>query len=145
MTSWVCVDSNILLKLILNEPDSHLAEGLWQFWINNDLRPVAPYLFPFEITAVIRKSIYRGVIDSKFGQQALRQAKAFDVTLQTFPDIHEQALAFATQLNRPTAYDAHYLALAVHLGCDFWTNDHRLFNTVHKQLPWINWLGNFSQ
>jgi len=69
---------------------------------------------------------------------------AFDVTLLTFPDLHNRAWQLATQLNRPTAYDAHYLALAKILDCEFWTADQRLVNAAQSTLPWVHWLGEFS-
>ncbi len=74
MTSQICVDSGILLKLLLNEPDSHLAEALWQSWINDDAKLIAPYLFPFEITAVIRKLSYRGLLDLVLSEKVLKKA-----------------------------------------------------------------------
>ncbi len=144
MTSQVCVDSGILLKLLLSEPDSHLAEALWQTWVRNGVEIIAPFLFPFEVTAVMRKVSYRGLLDPALGEKALKKGLEFDVKLQTFPGIHERAWALATQLNRPTAYDAHYLALAEHVGCAFWTADQRLFNAVGLQLSWVYWLGNFK-
>jgi len=144
MTSWICVDSSILLKLVLNEPDSPLAERLWQNWLANNVQPVAPFLFAFEITAVIRKVVYRGLLDPQLGQEALKKALAFNVSLQTFPEIHQNAWELATQFNRPTAYDAHYLALAKNLGCEFWTADQRLFNAVQQQLSWVHWLGELT-
>jgi len=49
----------------------------------------------------------------------------------------------ATHFNRPTAYDAHYLALAEMLGCEFWTADRRLYNAVKEELPWVKWLSDF--
>jgi predicted nucleic acid-binding protein len=52
-----------------------------------------------------------------------------------------RGLALATQFNRPTAYDAQYLAVAERLGCDFWTADERLYNAVNTQLAWVHWLG----
>ena len=47
----------------------------------------------------------------------------------------------ATAYNRPTAYDAQYLALAERLDCTFWTADERLFNAVKDQFTDIRWLG----
>lgn len=40
-----------------------------------------------------------------------------------------------------TIHDAHYLALAQTLDCEFWTADERLYNAVRDQLPWVRWLG----
>ena len=144
MTSQICVDSGILLKLLLNEPDSHLAEALWQTWVTQDVQPIAPYLFPFEITAVIRKITYRGLLDATIGEKVLKKALEFDVSLQTFSGIHERAWRLASELNRPTAYDTHYLVLAENNGCAFWTADRRLFNAVRHRLTWVHWLGNFK-
>ncbi len=141
MTSQICVDAGILLKLVLREPDSHLAEALWQSWVLDGVQLIAPYLFHFEVTAVLRKVVHRGLISQEIGLQALANALEFDVTLQTFPDIHERAGLLATKLNRPTAYDTHYLALAERSGCDFWTADRRLYHATHQNLPWVHWLG----
>ena len=49
--------------------------------------------------------------------------------------------SLATRFNRPAAYDAHYLALAEMMNCEFWTADRRLFNVVKDELPWVRWLG----
>lgn len=143
MTSWICVDAGLVLKLVLNEPDSPKAEALWRSWAQNGMRPMAPSLFPYEITAVIRKAIRQNRVSASFGQQALRQALAFGVRLYTFPGIHERALALSLQFNRPSAYDEHYLALAEKTGVDFWTADERLYNAVHAKLPWVHWLGEY--
>lgn len=143
MTSWICVDAGVILKLVLNEPDSAKAEALWKHWANNGFRLMAPSLFPYEITAVIRKAIRQDRLSVARGQQALRQALAFGVRLYTFPGIHDRALELAVQFNRSSAYDEHYLALAEKTGNEFWTADKRLYNAVHDKLPWVHWLGDF--
>jgi predicted nucleic acid-binding protein len=50
----------------------------------------------------------------------------------------------ATRFNRPAAYDAHHLALAEMMNCEFWTADRRLFNVVKDKLPWVHWLREFE-
>ena len=144
MTSQICVDSGILLKLLLNEPDSHLAEALWQQWVQQNSQPIAPYLFTFEITAVLRKATHRGLLEVATAEKMLQKALEFDVRMQTFSGIHQRAWELATEFNRPTAYDAHYLALAEMVGCPFWTADRRLFNAVSQKLDWVHFLGNFK-
>lgn len=144
MTSLVCVDAGILLKLVLQEPDSHLAEALWQSWISAGMQPVAPQLFPFEVTAVLRKLTHRQIIQPTLAEKMLTTALAIAVSLQTFDGIHQRAWQLAAEFNRPTAYDTHYLALAEHFGCAFWTADQKLFNTVSEKLDWVHFLGNFK-
>ena len=145
MTSPICVDSGIVIKLVVNEPDSDLAEALWRSWLRADRRLVAPPLLPIEITAVLRKLVHREILTVTQGQYALEQALSFHVTVLNPGGLNLQAWDLATSLNRPTAYDAHYLALAQQLECEFWTADLRLYNATNKQLPWINWLGNFEK
>jgi predicted nucleic acid-binding protein len=55
-------------------------------------------------------------------------------------DFHIRAFDLANRLNRPAAYDTHYLALAEHLDCEFWTADERLTNAVKSTLPWVKLL-----
>ncbi|MBN1140086.1 MAG: type II toxin-antitoxin system VapC family toxin [Anaerolineae bacterium] len=37
-----------------------------------------------------------------------------------------------------TAYDAHYLAVAEHLGAAFWTADRALAHAVQPELNWVH-------
>jgi len=54
---------------------------------------------------------------------------------------HFQALALADALDLAATYDAHYLALAEHLGCELWTDDQRLMRRVASSLPFVRWIG----
>ncbi len=140
----ICVDSGIVLKLYLEEEDSHLADALWNHWLETGFQPVAPILFPLEITSVLRKHVYRKTIELDYGLRSLEVALSLNVLLPDYPNIHQHAWDLATQLNRPTAYDAHYLPLAQHLSCEFWTADRCLYTAVHTQFPWVTWLGDFT-
>jgi hypothetical protein len=46
MTSQVCVDASLVLKLVLNEVDSTDAETFWRKWIANQVEIITPPLFP---------------------------------------------------------------------------------------------------
>jgi predicted nucleic acid-binding protein len=58
--------------------------------------------------------------------------------------MHMLALDFADTYGLPAAYDAHYLALADLLDCEFWTDDRRLLQRVGRDLPFVRWLGDFD-
>lgn len=145
MNSWVCVDANLVLKLLLREPDSYKADSLWDSWLLNGYHVAAPPLLPIEVTAVLRKSVNRGRLTMRDGWNLLNKAPTLGVEILGFDDLHQRAWQLAETLNRPTAYDAHYLALAELLHCDFWTADRRLYNAAASTLPWVHSLDEIAE
>ncbi len=55
--------------------------------------------------------------------------------------LQEERSDRADALGLPATYDAHYLALAEHLGCELWTDDQRLLRQVATSLPFVRWIG----
>ena len=139
--SRICVDANIVIKLVVEEAYSDQARTLWRAWQNEDYQILAPPLLKYEITSVLRKYVSRGLRTLRESRQALQLALAFNIQYLEPVDFHLRAFELADRLGRPAAYDTHYLALAEHLGCEFWTADERLVNTVQGVLPWVKWLG----
>ena len=144
MPSLVCADASILIKLITAESDSDRADTLWQQWQDQSVEVVAPALLPFELTSVLRNKVHRGLLTADEGEKAFDLMERLPVSIRAPFGLHRRAWELATELNRPAAYDCHYLALAEIEGCEFWTADERLFNAVKHQLPWVRWLGDFQ-
>jgi predicted nucleic acid-binding protein len=142
-SSLVCADASLTLKLVLDEPDSTLAEALWSHWQTGDVTIIAPTLWAYEVTSVIRNRVYRSLYPADDEAEALRTLFALEVQLLTPDGLHLRAWEIARQLYRSAAYDAHYLALAEIVGCPFWTADERLFNAAHATFDWVYWLGSF--
>ena len=141
MTLWVVVDSGIFLKTVLPEDYSDEADKLFKHWQQQGVNLAAPSLFQYEVISVLRKSVVRKVITEAQAQQALLIFSNLTIAYSLEYHLLSRAYELATQLNRPTAYDAQYLALAEHLQCEFWTQDERLYNAVRSQLKWVKWLG----
>jgi predicted nucleic acid-binding protein len=91
--------------------------------------------------AVIRKQYARGNISREESFEALGFMFRQPITFFLSEILHYRAIELANQFNFPTAYDAQYLAVAEHLGCDFWTGDKRLVNAVSPTLGWVKYLG----
>lgn len=145
MTSLaICVDASITLKLVLPEEDSHLARSLWQRWLEEDLTIIAPTLWTYEVTSVIRNQVHRRKIAATAEAEAIEAVHNLSVRTLAPAGLHRRAWELARQFDRPAAYDSHYLALAEMVGCPFWTADKRLRNGVVEQLNWVHWLGDYQ-
>jgi predicted nucleic acid-binding protein len=142
MRSAVCVDASVFVKILIQEPLSEVARQRWKMWtISEGRRIVEPSLFPFEVVAVLRKQVYQGYLTLEMGASALAALLDADIELVACSALHRHAWKLADHFGLPTAYDAHYLALAEMEGCEFWTADGRLYNSVKDEFPHIRWLG----
>jgi predicted nucleic acid-binding protein len=140
MNSRVCVDSNVVLKLAVDEEDSAAAEELWKEWRSSGTERVAPSLIWYELASTLRNRVHRASLTIDDSRVALE--KLLDLSITSFgnADLHRSAMTIAHELNRPNAYDSHYLALARELGCNFWTADERLYNAAKAGFPEVRWL-----
>jgi predicted nucleic acid-binding protein len=139
----ICVDASVALKLVLDEEDSDKAHALWTLWVIEEIDVIAPCHLAFEVTSVIRNHVYRGEISAEAGQLAFEAIHAQGIKLIHPDTLHERAWELAQQFDRPTAYDAYYLALGEIAGCDVWTADGRLYRAVEDTLQWVRWLDDY--
>jgi predicted nucleic acid-binding protein len=137
----VCVDASFLLKLVLDEARSEEVRSLWQSWVDANLGIVAPSHLVFEATSVLRNHVHRGLISADAGDAAYRALVAQEIQLIEPAVICDRAWEFAVHFDRPTAYDSFYLAVGELAGCDFWTADRRLYDSVHTELAWVRLIG----
>ncbi len=140
MNRAVCVDASAIVALLTAERFTAAATARWKTWLEDDLRILAPALLGYEVTSAIYRKVIRTAITLKDCQTALQQFVAMDIEYIHLPELHLKASALAKQFNRPTTYDAHYLAVADHFSCPLWTADERLFNTIKGKFDWIRWI-----
>jgi predicted nucleic acid-binding protein len=139
--SPVCVDANIVVTIVAPEVQRPLALSLWRSWLKQDREIVAPRLLAYEVTSALWRKVRRDVLTLEEARHAVQAALRMGVTILDPPGLSEQAFELAARFQRPAAYDAHYLALADHLECPFWTADERLYNAIRTDFPHIHWLG----
>ncbi|MCL1474318.1 type II toxin-antitoxin system VapC family toxin [Argonema antarcticum] len=139
MTSGiVCIDANFVVRMLTSSTPESPFDNLWLEWQASGYKPVAPTLIYYEVSnAFHRSAVARQILP----EQAVRLMDAvlnLNITLYGDAELHREALNLAAQLRLPATYDAHYLALAQRLECEFWTADRRLFNAVQATLSWVN-------
>ena len=137
----VVVDASLALKWIEQEPYSAEASALLENWRLRHCRLLAPALFAYEATNAIAKRVKRAQMTLEAGKQRLAALLENGPALEQDPGINLRALEIMERFALPSAYDAHYLALAETRQCECWTADERLWNTVRKQLSWVHWVG----
>ncbi len=139
MPDQLCVDASFVIAFLLPHDVTQQTFELWQEWIEQGADLVSAPLFFAEVTSVLREHVYHKRIAPYEGEDAFATFAAMPVRSVAPADLQERAWALAKQYNRPKAYDAQYLAVAVGLGCELWTGDQRLVNAVHA--PWVRWIG----
>ena len=146
MTDVVVVDASLALKWVLSEADSNTAIALLQTWNTDKMEIIAPALFTYEATNIL----YRQVVTNKLSYEEVKKllTKLLSIgILLNFAqhrEISVRAMELSHRFGLPAAYDAHYLALAEHEKCEYWTADTRLWNTVADKLPWVRRLSDYE-
>ncbi len=138
MTSPLCVDASLVVRLLVHTPESERVQGLWEDWRSADRPLIAPSLLPYEVANALYRYERAGQLLADEVQQALDTALALPVRLSAEPSLHVEAVLLARRLGLSAAYDAHYLALAERLGAELWTADRKLVRQVSEALPWVH-------
>lgn len=137
--SLICVDASIVVGRIMGLDDLSLQEQ-WRARVDEGKRLIAPQLLYYEVTNVIYQ-IGKG---NRLSDKAMIDAVQLliELPIDAFSDVvlHSRAMQLARELSLGATYDAHYLALAQHLECEFWTRDAKLVRASEKKYDWVRLL-----
>ena len=142
----VVVDANIAIKWVLQEPDSDIAQALLDEWIDKGTVILAPALLAYEITNSLYRKARKGDITFEKARQGIRKILLTGLELNFTEDsgLSIKAMELADRFNLPATYDSHYLALAEREGCELWTADMRLWNSIKGKLTWVRLMSEYS-
>ena len=136
-SSWLCVDANLVIRLIADPADVPI-QRIWEQWDSERRQLAVPTLLFYEVANALYRYQKLGYLSASSVQLAFRAALALPLELYGEPDLYWRALDLADKFSLPAAYDAHYLALAELLEGEFWTADGRLARIVQSSLPWVH-------
>jgi len=143
----VCIDASLVLKLVLNEPDSGVAEALFAYWQAEGYTFIAPAFCPAEVDTVLRRKTVVGRQGERLApeqaQAAFEAALAIPLKIITHPKLRRRAWELARELGLPVVYDSYYLAVAELNNCEFWTADEKLARAVRPKINYLRLLSEF--
>ena len=138
----VCLDASFIVARLTPHPHTDAANKLWDEWMSLNARMIAPPMLTPEVLSSLRKHVHFRRMTEDEGELAFRRFLAMPIEIVQPPDLSERAWNLARRFNRPNAYDAFYVALALTEDCDLWTGDRRMFNSF--TLPNLRLLGGES-
>lgn len=149
---YICLDTSILIKVLIEEEDSDKATALLQDIIENQQLIVLPAFAWVEIGSVLRKKRKRGKL-------AVQEADDLWLEFRQFPGIEylnddsvmDRAWKISRYFDMPTLYDSAFLAVAEVVAertgevCEYWTADERLVNLLDGKKKYVRFLRNDLQ
>ncbi len=143
----IVVDASVAVQWFYTEPLSTRAHVLLESTRSDGEVLAAPGLLLTEFSNRVRQAVRRGE-SVDVAERVVDQFCQLPIAiLPRLPDelrmVTRRALAIANRFDLQATYDAHYLALAELLDCDFWTADRRLLNTLGDRLPFVRDLATF--
>src|SRR5438093_602415 len=132
MKNAVVVDTSIVVKWVLREPDSSKARALLAEWIKKGTTIMAPALLAYEVSNVLHQNVRKGQITLEEAKKALKKVLLSELELDFLQDpaLGVRALELADRFGLPATYDLHYLAMAERESCELWTDDARMLRAI---------------
>ncbi len=143
MNEYVVVDASLAVKWLVSEVHSDEAAALARSWVSAGMQPVAPHLMPIEVANALYRRVVRRELSLEVAARLMDSLTAAGIELRESTRLHQRAMALARQVQQSAVYDAHYLALAEMLDCDFRTADERFQRAARTSASYIRWIGEF--
>jgi predicted nucleic acid-binding protein len=131
----VVLDASLLVAIVSGDPRADAVSARLAGWLASSEGLHAPALTPFEVANWLTRLVAAGAMPEDRVESAWQVVQELPVT---YHPLREGALvvSLARRLERQSAYDAAYLALAQDLDAECWTLDGRLVrNATRLELP----------
>jgi predicted nucleic acid-binding protein len=126
--SLYVVDASVAVKLYV--PEVHSQQAVQFFSDPHDL--IAPDLMLSEFGNIIWKKVsLLGELTQDEGKKIIAAAGGLPITYYRTADLLTDAFQMALNTRR-TVYDCLYVALAISRGCEFMTDDRKLFAALDQ-------------
>lgn len=131
----VCVDASVLIHWLVPQQSDPRVYDLVDGWLEEGVELIGPALLFSEVISVLRMQVYKGTMESEDVERIVRLFLRLNIRRIEHLTLYQRAYDLATRFGHPRAYDAHYLAAAEQEGCELWTMDRPLYQSVRQHLP----------
>ena len=118
----VVIDANALISLIAREPESDAVTVHFAGWISDAVELHAPELARYEIANALTRKVSHGEVQADDLPALWAELDALPIVYHPLTDGVE-TISLAISLERRSAFDAAYVALARELDAELWTLD----------------------
>jgi len=137
------IDASVALKWQFEDEEAtDSATALLEDFIKDNIKLIAPTLFPYEIISAINVAINRKRIKESVGYTAVKYITSLGIKLRGFDDLIETTFQMARQHGLST-YDCAYMALAEKENCNLITGDKKFFNAIREHFSWVKFIGDY--
>ena len=97
-SSWLCVDANLVIRLIA-DPGDELVRQLWEQWDDAGRQLAAPTLLHYEVTNALYRHQKLGLMSVSSARLALKAALGLPIHLYGEADLYERSLSLAERFS----------------------------------------------
>jgi predicted nucleic acid-binding protein len=138
------VDCSVVVKWELPaEEYTSEAMELFQDWQAGAVVVHSPDLLPSEIGSVFLRALRRDRVTDEEARASIQNLLSLDYILHDSRPLVPSAFEIAHRHNQ-RIYDCFYVALAERDGISFWTSDERLYNALHLDYPFVQFIAHYT-
>ncbi len=140
MPERICLDTSVAAKWVFPEVNSQQAKQIQTDVGNGRTHIVVPDSFFVECLSVAYHKLQQSLANMEQAQAAVDILHQVPADVTSMRDVAHQTITLAERLNI-TVWDAAYLAVAEHHGCELWTADKKLARQTQLHFDWVKLLG----
>ncbi len=126
------VDSNLLIALCTGDARANTVSSVLGQWLSDGVELHCPELARYEIASGLTRLVGAKMLTSEQALHAWTEIARLPISFHPLRN-GARAVEIARRLERSSAYDASYIALAQELDAQLWTLDGPLFRNALSQ------------
>ena len=119
----VVVDANLLVVMVSGDARGPMTSAQVEAWLTAGEELHAPELLPYELASAFTRLVATGSVSQAQARLAWEALETLPIVQHPLSDDLPRVVDIALGLERQSAYDAAYIALAQELSAVLWTLD----------------------